>query len=325
MTLPAIYEVAEEHPRDTFVLLTQPFMARMVVGAPINLSTHIFRKEEDGAWWQLVRFAGELHKQYPEAVVVDLHDVLRTKVLRTLLQMRGHRVVALEKPRAARRALLKPRTTDVVPQELYLPRMTDLYLETLQRAGLSVLSKGKRVLLGTLCPSRVTIGIAPYAQYQGKMITEEQTLELIDGLKARYPSSDLILYGAPGAEARKNRALVALRPQSVRMTTADGLQNEIREIAQLDCMISMDSANQHIAAMVGTPVVSVWGATHPAAGFMAFRTTERSTVGVPLECRPCSIYGDKPCHRGDYACITQLSMSQVVSAVVRAVEERRGQ
>ncbi|WP_148296696.1 glycosyltransferase family 9 protein [Porphyromonas cangingivalis] len=50
------------------------------------------------------------------------------------------------------------------------------------------------------------------------------------------------------------------------LSEAKGLSAEIDEISTLECMVSMDSANQHIASLVSTPVVSLWGATHPAAG-----------------------------------------------------------
>ncbi len=322
MALPAIYEAAEEHPQDTFYLLTQPFMCKMVVHPPANLSTIAFRKDEDGSFGQLIRLSHELHKLYPNAIIVDLHDVLRTKWLRTLLKSKGHSVFTIDKPRRERHQLLEKRTEAVVPKQLYVPRMTDIYVETLTRAGITILSKGKMVLTRTECSTSISIGIAPYAQYRGKMITREQTLALIDTLKETYPDADLILYGAAGSEARSNRELVSLRPQSVRTTSAEGIQDEIHEIAQLDCMISMDSANQHIAAMVGTPVVSIWGATHPAAGFMAFRTQESTCMGLDMPCRPCSIYGNKPCSRDDYACLEGLSIPTIVDTVSKIIAER---
>ena len=80
-------------------------------------------------------------------------------------------------------------------------------------------------------------------------------------------------------------------------------------------MVSMDSSNMHMASLVGCPVVSVWGATHPFAGFMGWGQKEADTVQVDLPCRPCSIYGNKPCIRGDYACLNSIEPETVANHV----------
>ncbi|MDO5017209.1 MAG: glycosyltransferase family 9 protein [Porphyromonas sp.] len=324
MTLPALYEAAEEHPEDNFVLLTQSFMARLAIDAPINFRVMIFSKDKDGSLPGLANFLRQVHTLYPSAVIIDLQDAYYTKALRTGLKLLGHTVHKIKCPRKERRRLVLRQKTPKVPDALYLERMTDLYVATLEDAGISMLGKGRIVAVGDSCNTRVTIGLAPYAQYQGKMISEEQTLWLIDALTALYPDGDIILYGAPGTEARKNRALVQQRPDRVRLTTAQGLAGEVREIARLDCMISMDSANQHIAAMVGTPVVSMWGATHPAGGYVPFRSPMSNCIGVEMPCRPCSVHGEKICERGDYACIQRMPLQTVLDRVAAEVAHKRG-
>ena len=70
-------------------------------------------------------------------------------------------------------------------------------------------------------------------------------------------------------------------------------------MSHLRLMISMDSGNMHLASLVNTPVVSIWGATHPYAGFMGWHQSPDNAVQLDMPCRPCSIYGNKPCMRGD--------------------------
>ena len=77
-------------------------------------------------------------------------------------------------------------------------------------------------------------------------------------------------------------------------------------MSHLDVMLSMDSANMHLASLTGIPVVSVWGATHPMAGFLGYNQDPENVIQIDLECRPCSIYGNKPCQRGDYACLQNI-------------------
>ena len=93
------------------------------------------------------------------------------------------------------------------------------------------------------------------------------------------------------------------------------LAQELVLMSHLDVMVSMDSSNMHLASLVGTRVVSVWGATHPCAGFMGWGQSTDDVVQVTMPCRPCSIYGNKPCQRGGYPCLTQISPADIVRKV----------
>ncbi|MBR2887786.1 MAG: glycosyl transferase family 1, partial [Bacteroidales bacterium] len=96
-----------------------------------------------------------------------------------------------------------------------------------------------------------------------------------------------------------------------------GLANELNLIADLDCMLSMDSANMHLASLVGTRAVSVWGATHPAAGFLGFNQNPDDAVQVDLPCRPCSVYGNKPCHIAEqYKCLNSITAEGIVEKIL---------
>ena len=90
------------------------------------------------------------------------------------------------------------------------------------------------------------------------------------------------------------------------------MRQELILMAHLDVMLSMDSANMHMASLTGTPVVSVWGATHPMAGFMGWRQNESNAIQLDMDCRPCSIFGNKPCHFGDYRCLTGIKPETIV-------------
>ena len=93
------------------------------------------------------------------------------------------------------------------------------------------------------------------------------------------------------------------------------LSQELSLMSQLDLMYSMDSANMHLASLVNTPVISLWGATHPYAGFMGWNQTIENTIQVDLFCRPCSIYGQIPCYRKDYACLYQITPDQIINRI----------
>ena len=102
----------------------------------------------------------------------------------------------------------------------------------------------------------------------------------------------------------------------------DGLSHELILMSHLRLMVSMDSANMHLASLVNTPVVSIWGATHPYAGFMGWHQSPDNAVQLDMPCRPCSIYGNKPCMRGDLACLKNISPELVVEKVEAVLKKK---
>jgi ADP-heptose:LPS heptosyltransferase len=90
---------------------------------------------------------------------------------------------------------------------------------------------------------------------------------------------------------------------------------ELAIISNLDSMISMDSANMHLASLYNVPVVSIWGATHPFAGFYGWGQSEKNIVSVDLSCRPCSVFGNKPCWRGDHACMNEIEERMIIEKI----------
>ena len=61
-------------------------------------------------------------------------------------------------------------------------------------------------------------------------------------------------------------------------------------------MLSMDSGNAHMAAMLGIKVITIWGVTHPYAGFAPFNQPEDNTILSNREQFPkipTSVYGNK--------------------------------
>jgi ADP-heptose:LPS heptosyltransferase len=93
-------------------------------------------------------------------------------------------------------------------------------------------------------------------------------------------------------------------------------EDELAIISNVDKMVSMDSANMHLASLFNVPVVSIWGATHPFAGFYGWAQEEANIVQTNLECRPCSVFGNKPCYRGDHACMNRIGEAMIVNKII---------
>ena len=145
------------------------------------------------------------------------------------------------------------------------------------------------------------------------MLPIEKSLELVKILSQK---NEVLLFGGGKKEvdvlSKWEQELDNVTSLAGKLSLTQGLQ----KMADLETMISMDSANMHLASLVGTRVVSVWGATHYFAGFLGYGQSEKDIVEIKnLECRPCSVFGNKPCYRGDYACLNQIEISEILKKI----------
>ena len=160
------------------------------------------------------------------------------------------------------------------------------------------------------------IGIAPFAAHKGKIYPLEKMERVIELLLEREPNCRIFLFGG-GAEERELLTQWESRHDRCTCALLGSLYNELVLMSHLDTMVSMDSANMHLASLTGTRVVSVWGATHPFAGFMGWNQSPADAVQTTLPCRPCSIFGNNPCLHGDYPCLNSITPEEIVERVLK--------
>jgi ADP-heptose:LPS heptosyltransferase len=166
----------------------------------------------------------------------------------------------------------------------------------------------------------IRIGVAPFAKHQGKIYPFEQMGEVIR-LLAGKPNTRIFLFG--GKEESELLDKWSKKHKQVESVAGQlPFSDELLLMNNLDVMVSMDSANMHLASLVQTPVVSIWGSTHPYAGFYGFNQNPENAVQVDMECRPCSIFGNKSCLRGDYACMKQITPEMIVEKVEKYLKSR---
>ena len=113
------------------------------------------------------------------------------------------------------------------------------------------------------------IGIAPFAQYESKVYPLDLMQEVIDTL-AEENNNKIFLFGGGDAEIKKLNELKKNHNNVIVLAGKTNLKEELDIISNLNVMLSMDSGNAHIAAMMGVKVITLWGATHPFAGFKPF-------------------------------------------------------
>jgi ADP-heptose:LPS heptosyltransferase len=139
------------------------------------------------------------------------------------------------------------------------------------------------------------IGIAPFAQYEAKVYPLDLMQDVISQL-AKNSAYKILLFGGGKKEIEILDALSNSKDNVINVAGKMKLQQELALISNLDVMVSMDSGNAHIAAMLGVKVITLWGATHPYAGFSPFHQPLENTLVSDREqypMLPTSVYGNK--------------------------------
>lgn len=306
MTVPVMKQVLEAHPELHIVFVTNKNWGALCEGIP---RLHFFPadlKGEHKGVPGLFKLFRSLRAAYKITAVADLHQVLRSRILRSFFRATGVRIAIMDKGRAGKKMLTRQENKVLQPLKTTIARYRDVFRD-LGYTPSDYIPQREQHLTG-----RKVIGIAPFATYKEKTYPLEKMEQVIATL---YGKVDIKLFGGGKQEVEQLTALAAKYPHMEVIAGRYGLQEELSIISELDLMISMDSANMHLASLYGVPVVSVWGATHPYAGFMGFGQPEENAVQIDLYCRPCSVFGSKSCFRGDHACMEQLAPERVVDKV----------
>ncbi len=305
MIVPVLREVLEQNPTLEIIFVSRKNFADLFEGIP-NLTFKGIDVNDYKGLFGMKKLAHELHKQYKPDLIGDLHDVIRTKLLNKIFKRKGYDVYILDKEKENKEELTDVWNLNKKP----LQHNTERYAEVLRKMGFPViLSHHYRVQNS----QKSGIGFAPFAQHYGKMLPMEKSFELA---KVLAEKNQIYFFGGGKNEVEILDRWVSQIPNSENLAGKLSLKSELERISGLEIMISMDSANMHLASLVGTRCVSVWGSTHPFAGFLGYGQSENDIVQVKdLTCRPCSIFGDKACYRGDWACLEELNIQQILDKI----------
>jgi len=129
------------------------------------------------------------------------------------------------------------------------------------------------------------------------------------------PHVKVFLFGGGKKEIGIFEEWIKKYPTVISTTGKLNMSTELILMSYLNVMLSMDSANMHMASLVNIPVISIWGATHPYGGFMGWKQLPVNTIQLDMPCRPCSVYGESPCYRGDYACMNNIEPERVIKKI----------
>ncbi len=299
MTVPVLAALQQQHPDLRITLLTRPFFKPLFLHMP---NVQVFEADLKGrhkgllGLWRLYREVVQLDI----GAVADLHQVLRTKILKLYFSFGGIPFYQIDKGRKEKRALTAPKNKVFEPLKSTHQRYADVF----ERMGLPILLGSDSPKTAEPIPERAAailgpkaqqwIGIAPFAAFKGKSYPLEMMQEAI-GLLNNTNKYKILLFGGGSVEKAK-LDLVSQACNCFNMAGQFSFAEELALISNLDLMVSMDSGNAHLAAIYGIPTITLWGVTHPYAGFYPFGQPPSNALladrkQFPMV--PTSVYGNR--------------------------------
>ncbi|WP_256004814.1 glycosyltransferase family 9 protein [Pedobacter deserti] len=313
MVAPVLQDFKDNYPGAELVMLSRslhkPFFSSIE-----GLTFHDFHaKDRHKGLLGIFRLFLEL-RMYRVTAVADLHQNIRSTLLRILFALTGVKVAVVDKGRAEKKRLTRKRHKILLP----LKPTVNRYAEVFAKLGFAFQLKNIPAPRKRAAAVAKRIGISPFAQHLQKIYPLDKMYHVVCALADM--GHEIFVFGGTPEEAEIAGDWSGQHPNISSMVRKITLEEELEFMKTLDLMVSMDSSGMHLASLAGVPVVSVWGATHPYAGFLGYGQSMDDAVQLDLYCRPCSVYGNKPCYRGDLACMNNLPENVVIDKIVNKLK-----
>ncbi|MBP1222140.1 glycosyltransferase family 9 protein [Flavobacterium sp. 1355] len=300
MTVPVLRAFVKQYPTVKITVISRPFFKPFFEGIP-NLEFLAFdEKKRHKGFPGLLRLYSDVKKLKIDAFA-DLHNVLRSKVVSLLFALSGKKRATVDKGRDGKKELTR------VEEKIFkqLPTMFERHAKVFEELGFTLDLTNPEFPKKAVLSAEITdlvgenyqklIGIAPFAQYDSKVYPLDLMQEVIAKL-AENKDQTILLFGGGKKEIEILDSLSEAFKNVINVAGKIKFQQELKLISNLDVMLSMDSGNAHIAAMLGVKVITLWGATHPYAGFLPFNQSLDNALVSDRHIYPklpTSVYGNK--------------------------------
>lgn len=299
MTVPVLRVLLDTYPELKITVVSRGFFKTLFQTLPqvhfIEADVYGKHKGVPG----LVKLAKEAMQSDIDAVA-DLHQVLRSKVMNIYFGFQSIPIAKIDKGRKEKKAIAKANGGSIAPLKTTHQRYADVfgklgYPIDLKNHRYPAKPSVNKVVQEILQPSKKYIGVAPFAAFESKQYPLTKLKEVLQTLSSSG-EYQVILFGGGKKEVSALEELADTYKNTISIAGKHNFQIELDLIAQLDVMLSMDSGNGHLAALFNVPVLTLWGNTHPYAGFTPFGQPETNQLladrnQYPLI--PTSIYGNK--------------------------------
>ena len=290
MTVPVISILRSTHPEIKITLLTTKFFSTLYNQIPeINF---LYFESKHKTLQGLFGLSRKINKINPD-FIIDLHDVLRTKILRLFLINKFGHTAVVNKGRKEKKLLIRGIKSE--PLKLMHRRYAETFEALNIKINIDDFSYYKKIKITNhnyaFSSKDKLIGIAPFARHQCKEYSLNNIINFVDSLDKSW---QILIFGAPGIEEQKIIKLCNNKSNRHVISSNYNLEQQMAIMSNLDVMISMDSANGHIASLFGIDVITIWGATHPNSGYGPLNQPKENSIVPDLNKfpdLPVTIYG----------------------------------
>lgn len=317
MVASVLKEIIEQHQDIELIVVSREMFAPFFADIPRVQFHAILPKGKHKGIGGLYRLFREL-KSYKSFHIADLHNNLRSRFLDLLFLTSDYTVRILDKGRAEKKALTRRENRILQPLQLTTERYADVFRRLGYNVTLSHQLKKQPHELPTpyknlfALPTK-KIGIAAFAQHRYKIFPFAKMEQVLQALAD--DNYQIFLFGGGEYEKQISERWASLFPNVMSTVGKFSIAEELDIIANLNLMVSMDSSGMHMASLVGTRCISIWGATHPFAGFLGYGQSLRDCIQVVHPARPSSIYGHKPCDCDGVEAIDLITVDMVVDKI----------
>lgn len=313
--LPILNSLAKQYPEHEFIVLTNPKFSGIFKQMPSNVSLYsmVYRKQNIPLrglvhlyhrYKLLVKFF--LGEKYDKVAI--LQDGTFDVQLDKILSAKGSKVTRIDFSDFLSKKRLQNKD-GLTLFKMYLNILSQLDYHNLSNEfDLSYYTAPKRqnIVLQSvgLDRKKTLIGIAPFSRIDAKMYPLDKMEKVIEYYHNHREDVQIVILGGGEQEKRKADEWKRRYPRIESLINKLSFDDEISIISAFKTVLSMDSANMHLAALVGTPVISIWGPGDPRLGFYPVNEKEEHAVQKELSCRPCSFWGEIPCvNPNTYECM----------------------
>lgn len=331
MMVPVLQVLTATYPKLKITFVSRPFLKPLFTNIKnVNFFAVDLKDKHKGVLG--------LYKLYKElsalgiAAFADVHNILRSKILRFYFGFTKVKTAKIDKGRAEKKALTRADNKIFKPLKSTPERYADVFKDLGFPIDLVSHAFPKKEEPNSNCLKYLNkidcdlnkdalIGIAPFAQYTSKMYPLDLMKEVIQSL-AKETSIKILFFGGGDKEKEQIDNLINDIPNTFNVIGELNFKDELNVISQLKLMLSMDSGNTHLAAIKNIKTITLWGATHPFAGFAPFKHTLNDCLLPDLEKYPklpSSIYGNKVIE-GYEDCMRSIKPQKVVEKVLKNIK-----
>ena len=262
MSIPVLKAFIKQHPNVKITVLSKSFLQPLFADIK-NITFHAAEVHgKHKGFFGIFKLYKELKKLNIDAVA-DLHNVLRSILLRTFFRLSQTKIAVIDKGRNEKRALTRInkkifkqlKTTHERYADVFRKLGFQLDISTPEFSPKKVLSQ--EIINITGSKKEKWLGIAPFAQYNSKMYPLDLMEHVIADL-SKHKNLKIFLFGGGKKEIDILERLENNYINTINVAGKIKLSQELQIISNLDCMLSMDSGNAHFAAMMGVPTLTLW-------------------------------------------------------------------